>query len=89
MNYGALLFLYVKSVIQQQVTYAAVALSILTLILPTLMVMRVRKIEANKTNRYRVKGGTPALLIVLTCGVAVILIQIGIVSGMLRLEQNC
>ncbi|WP_409013903.1 tyrosine transporter TyrP [Arsenophonus sp.] len=67
----------------QALTYAAVALSILALILPTLMVMRVRKIEANKTNRYRVKGGTPALLIVLTCGVAVILIQIGIVSGML------
>nr|WP_063656917.1 tyrosine transporter TyrP [Candidatus Arsenophonus triatominarum] len=67
----------------QALTYAAVALSILALILPTLMVMRVRKIEANKTNRYRVKGGTPALLIVLICGVAVILIQIGIVSGML------
>lgn len=67
----------------QALTYAAVALSILALILPTLMVMNVRKIEANKTNRYRVKGGTPALLIVLTCGVAVILIQIGIVSGML------
>lgn len=67
----------------QALTYAAVALSILALILPTLMVMRVRKIEANKTNRYQVKGGTPALLIVLTCGVAVILIQIGIVSGML------
>ncbi|MFS1563566.1 MAG: tyrosine transporter TyrP [Candidatus Arsenophonus phytopathogenicus] len=67
----------------QALTYAAVALSILALILPTLLVMRVRKIEANKTNRYQVKGGTPALLIVLICGVAVILIQIGIVSGML------
>ncbi|WP_439647076.1 tyrosine transporter TyrP [Arsenophonus endosymbiont of Aleurodicus floccissimus] len=78
-----LIFALFFSSFVQALTYAAVALSILALILPTLMVMRVRKIEANKTNCYRVKGGTPALLIVLTCGVAIILIQIGIVSGML------
>ncbi|HGJ5899595.1 tyrosine transporter TyrP [Arsenophonus apicola] len=64
-------------------TYAAVALSILALILPALMVMRVRKIETDKTNRYRVKGGTAALLVVLICGIAVILIQIAIVIDIL------
>ncbi|MFV9996761.1 MAG: tyrosine transporter TyrP [Arsenophonus endosymbiont of Dermacentor nuttalli] len=67
----------------QALTYAAVALSILALILPALMVMRVRKLEAHKTHYYRVKGGTLALLIVLICGFAVILIQIAIVIGIL------
>lgn len=64
-------------------TYAAVALSILALILPALMVMQARKIETNKTNCYRVKGGTAGLLVVLICGVGVILIQIAIVIGIL------
>ncbi|HGJ5876380.1 MAG TPA: tyrosine transporter TyrP [Arsenophonus sp.] len=67
----------------QALTYATVALSILALILPALMVMRVRKLEAHKTHYYRVKGGTLALLIVLICGFAVILIQIAIVIGIL------
>lgn len=47
------------------------------------MVMRVRKIETEKTNRYRVKGGTAALLLILICGIAVILIQIAIVINIL------
>lgn len=47
------------------------------------MVMQARKIETNKTNCYRVKGGTAGLLVVLICGVGVILIQIAIVIGIL------
>ncbi|HHR6078154.1 TPA: tyrosine transporter TyrP [Providencia alcalifaciens] len=65
----------------QALTYAAVALSILALILPALLTMRVRKLEANGI--YRVKGGTPILTLVLLCGIAVIAIQFAIVTGFL------
>lgn len=64
-------------------TYAAVALSILALILPALMVIKARKLETKKNHNYRVKGGTPALLIVLIFGFGVILIQFAIVAGLL------
>ncbi|TCT36752.1 tyrosine-specific transport protein [Providencia alcalifaciens] len=65
----------------QALTYAAVALSVLALIIPALLTMRVRKLEANGI--YRVKGGTPILTLVLLCGIAVIAIQFAIVAGFL------
>lgn len=65
----------------QALTYAAVALSVLALIIPALLTMRVRKLEANGI--YRVKGGTPILGLVLLCGIAVIAIQFAIVAGFL------
>ncbi|CDL80171.1 Tyrosine-specific transport protein [Xenorhabdus cabanillasii JM26] len=61
-------------------TFAAVALSILALLLPCLLVWRSR--EENQGG-YRVKGSNPALILVFLCGLAVIAIQIGIVTGML------
>ncbi|WP_118987755.1 tyrosine transporter TyrP [Photorhabdus sp. CRCIA-P01] len=60
--------------------YAAVALSILALLLPSLLAYKSRQ---QNERRYRVPGGKPVLLLVFTCGIAVIAIQIGIVSGML------
>ena len=65
----------------QALTYAAVALSLLALIIPSLLVMQVRKKE--KGGSYRAKGGNIALLAVLFCGFAVILIQFSIVAGYL------
>ncbi|MDX7987249.1 tyrosine transporter TyrP [Xenorhabdus sp. 12] len=61
-------------------TYAAVALSILALLLPCLLVWRSR---AENKEGYRVKGGKPALIFVFLCGIAVIAIQISIVTGVL------
>ncbi|MDC9580605.1 tyrosine transporter TyrP [Xenorhabdus sp. PR6a] len=65
-------------------TFAAVALSILALLLPCLLVWRSREEngEENKES-YRVKGGKPALVLVFLCGLAVIAIQFGIVTGIL------
>ncbi|AWK42100.1 tyrosine transporter TyrP [Photorhabdus laumondii subsp. laumondii] len=60
--------------------YAAVALSILALVLPSLLAYKSRQ---QNERRYRVPGGKPVLLLVFACGIAVIAIQIGIVSGML------
>ncbi len=65
----------------QALTYAAVALSVLALIIPALLTMRDRKLEAKGV--YRVKGGTPILGLVLLCGIAVIAIQFAIVAGFL------
>ncbi|HHR6215031.1 tyrosine transporter TyrP [Providencia alcalifaciens] len=65
----------------QALTYAAVALSVLALIIPALLTIRVRKLEAKGV--YRVKGGTPILGLVLLCGIAVIAIQFAIVAGFL------
>ncbi|WP_414503165.1 tyrosine transporter TyrP [Xenorhabdus nematophila] len=61
-------------------TFAAVALSILALLLPCLLVWRSR--EENEGG-YRVKGGKPALIFIFLCGISVIAIQIGIVTGIL------
>ncbi|WP_443255990.1 tyrosine transporter TyrP [Xenorhabdus sp. IM139775] len=61
-------------------TFAAVALSILALLLPCLLVWRSR--EENQAG-YRVKGGKPALVFVFLCGLSVIAIQFSIVTGML------
>nr|WP_246550379.1 tyrosine transporter TyrP [Photorhabdus caribbeanensis] len=60
--------------------YAAVALSILALLLPSLLAYKSRQ---QNERRYRVPGGKPVLLLVFACGIAVIAIQIGIVSGIL------
>lgn len=61
-------------------TYAAVALSILALLLPSLLVWRSRQ---ENEGGYRVRGGKPALVLVFLCGIAIIAIQIGIVTGIL------
>ncbi|WP_338804947.1 tyrosine transporter TyrP [Xenorhabdus griffiniae] len=61
-------------------TFAAVALSILALLLPCLLVWRSRK---ENQGSYHVMGGKPALVFVFLCGLAVIAIQIGIVTGIL------
>ncbi|WP_255523038.1 tyrosine transporter TyrP [Xenorhabdus sp. PB62.4] len=61
-------------------TYAAVALSILALLLPCLLVWRSRQ---ENEGGYRVRGGKPALVLVFLSGIAIIAIQIGIVAGIL------
>ncbi len=60
--------------------FAAVALSVLALILPAMLAWKARKLHQGK---YQVWGGRPALAIVFACGVTVIGIQIGIVTGAL------
>jgi len=69
----------------QALTYAAVALSVLALIIPALLTLRVRAIEKPTANQahYQVKGGSVVLGIVLLCGIAVIAIQFAIVAGFL------
>lgn len=53
--------------------FAAIALAVLALILPALMVWKVRKIHQGN---YQVWGGKPGLLLVLGCGFAVMGFQI-------------
>lgn len=60
--------------------YAAIALSVLALLLPSAMALKSRHANPRK---YQVLGGTPALLIVFLCGIAVITIQLGIVFNLL------
>lgn len=60
--------------------FAAVALSVLALILPAMLAWKARKIHQGN---YRVWGGKPALAAVFACGVLVIGIQVGIVTGAL------
>ncbi|WP_211823710.1 tyrosine transporter TyrP [Proteus terrae] len=66
----------------QALAYAAIALSILALLLPALLVWKVRQ-EQNGADKYKVKGGKGALGIVFTCGLVVIGIQIAITFGLL------
>ncbi|WP_312411695.1 tyrosine transporter TyrP [Pseudescherichia sp.] len=61
--------------------YAGVALAVLALLIPSLLAWQSRK-HMPQTG-YRVRGGKPALLLVLFCGVAVIVIQGGIAAGVL------
>lgn len=61
--------------------YAGVALAVLALLIPSLLAWQSRK-HTLQTG-YRVWGGKPALLLVLFCGVAVIVIQCGIAAGVL------
>ncbi|MGJ0638285.1 tyrosine transporter TyrP [Xenorhabdus bovienii] len=60
--------------------YAAAALSILALLLPSILVFKARQ---QHKRQYRVFGGTPALVVVFLCGIILIAIQIGIVAGIL------
>lgn len=66
----------------QALAYAAIALSILALLLPALLVWKVRQ-EQNGADKYKVKGGKSALGIVFICGLVVIGIQIAITFGLL------
>ncbi len=61
--------------------YAGVALAVLALMLPSLLVMKSRKLHPQAT--WRVPGGSIALCLVLGCGVAIVAIQFCIVAGLL------
>ncbi|MGR7810153.1 tyrosine transporter TyrP [Klebsiella aerogenes] len=61
--------------------YAGVALAVLALMLPSLLVMKSRKLPPQAT--WRVPGGSIALWLVLGCGVAIVAIQFCIVAGLL------
>jgi len=61
--------------------YAGVALAVLALLIPFLLAWQSRK--HSPQSNYRVRGGKPALLLVLFCGLAVIAIQCGIAAGVL------
>lgn len=60
--------------------FAAVALSVLSLLLPALLVGCVRR---RYQQGYRVKGGVPALAMVLLIGVGIIGVQVAVVAGVL------
>lgn len=60
--------------------YAAIALSVLALLLPTMLVWQTRKKHDAK---YRVLGGKPALIVVFGVGISIILIQLAIVFELL------
>lgn len=60
--------------------FAAIALSVLSLLLPALLVGQTRKQYAGG---YRVFGGQLGLLVVFVLGIAIIAIQLSIVSGYL------
>ncbi|WIV87266.1 tyrosine transporter TyrP [Proteus appendicitidis] len=66
----------------QALAYAAIALSILALLLPALLVWKVRQ-EQNGADKYKVKGGKSTLAVVFICGLVVIGIQIAITFGLL------
>ena len=61
--------------------YAGVALSVLALLLPSLLAWRSR--QQHPDAGYRVKGGKPLLVMVFACGIAVILVQFSIATGLL------
>lgn len=60
--------------------FAAIALSILALLLPSAMAFKSRLVNDRK---YQVRGGVSALLIVFLCGIIVIGIQLGIAFNIL------
>lgn len=60
--------------------YAAIALSILALLLPSAMAFKSRALNQR---RYQVLGGSIGLLIVFLCGIIVIGVQLGIVFNIL------
>lgn len=62
-------------------SYAGVALAVLALIVPSLLAMKSRRLHPQA--RWRVVGGAPALWLVFSCGIAVILIQAAIACGWL------
>ena len=61
--------------------YAAVALAVLALLIPSMLVWQTRKHHPQAG--YRVMGGKPALVLVFLCGLCVIAIQLSIASGLL------
>jgi tyrosine-specific transport protein len=61
--------------------YAGVALAVLALMLPSLLVMKSRQQHPDAT--WRVAGGSPALWLVLLCGISIVVIQFAIVAGLL------
>lgn len=61
--------------------YAGVALAVLALMLPSLLVMKSRQQHPDAV--WRVAGGSPALWLVLLCGIAIVVIQFAIVAGLL------
>lgn len=61
--------------------FAAVALSVLSLLLPALLAWRVR--QRHSQQHYRVWGGSAALALVLVVGVGIIAIQLAVVVGAL------
>lgn len=62
--------------------FAAIALSVLSLLLPAMMVWQLRKHTQN-TKLYRVAGGSLGLAVVFSLGLVIILIQLGVVLGKL------
>ncbi|WP_297202526.1 tyrosine transporter TyrP [uncultured Pluralibacter sp.] len=62
-------------------SYAGVALAVLALIVPSLLVMKSR--QQHPDAQWRVAGGTPALWLVFSCGIGIILIQAAIACGWL------
>src|SRR5690625_1481510 len=63
--------------------FAAVALSVLSLLLPALLAWRVRQRHSHSQQHYRVWGGSAALALVLVVGVGIIAIQLAVVVGAL------
>lgn len=61
--------------------YAGVALAVLALIIPSLLAMKSR--QQHPQAAYRVAGGAPTLWLVFGCGIAVILVQAAIATGLL------
>ncbi|EOF4705197.1 MAG: tyrosine transporter TyrP [Klebsiella huaxiensis] len=61
--------------------YAGVALAVLALMLPSLLVMKSRKQHPDAA--WRVAGGSPALWLVMLCGIGIVAIQFAIVAGLL------
>lgn len=61
--------------------YAAVALAVLALLIPALLVRKTRALHS--AQNWRVRGGMPALTLVMLCGVAVIVVQFAMTFGLL------
>ncbi len=61
--------------------YAGVALAVLALLIPSMLAWQSRKHNSQTT--WRVSGGTPALVLVFLCGIAVIAVQFSIAAGLL------
>ncbi|HBV76094.1 MULTISPECIES: aromatic amino acid transport family protein [Vibrio] len=62
--------------------YAAIALAILAILLPVTMVMKSR-VQHQDKQAFTVSGGTPALMLTLTAGIVIIVLQVMISLGVL------
>ena len=63
--------------------FAAIALSVLSLILPALMVWQRRRQAEQATTQYQVAGGSGLLALIFALGIGVIVVQLCIVAGYL------